>query len=318
MSSPSEFRNLMSALSDGTLSRDGMDRLNRLLQSDPIAQEEYLDHMFLEGLLEREFGAVLSCGDDTMATACMAPSTGMPALLPERRFRVFRIAARWSVAVLATAAILMVDWLAWDRQPAAPRIHPLDVVNSGFESGLARQDARHAMAAWYGDEADVVERFSDVIPLEGNRMLRFVKSKVKPEDACELYQIVDLRGVSEIIANRPTSVSASAFFNGVPEDLAANDFAFGITVFAFSGDPSEHVHVWPMRWKQALTFSGSQMHADADVNSWQQVTAQLPLPADTEFLMIQLAVNRTGEAGGSEEFPGHFADSVAVNLVHEK
>jgi hypothetical protein len=111
------------------------------------------------------------------------------------------------------------------------------------------------------------------------------------------------------------SVEASAFFNALPEHHDDNDYAFGIRLYAFSEDPSALPHLWPVRWEDALTFSSSQTRADTDARSWQQVKTKLPLPADTRYLVVQIAVSRPEGDGESQEFPGQFADNVALKLV---
>jgi hypothetical protein len=149
-------------------------------------------------------------------------------------------------------------------------------------------------------------------------MLRFVKSKDEPEEMCELYQIVDLRDLADEISRHATSVEASAFFNGISVDIPDDEFSFGITVFAFSEDPSEQSQLSPLRWENALTFSGSRTPADADEESWQKVITTLPLPPDTRYLVVQLGVIRTDPDESDDVFPGQFVDKVSVNLICQK
>lgn len=311
----SEFRDLMARLSDGMLDDTEFLRLNELLKADPIAQEEYCDHMLIDGLLEREFG-----GDPWLAENIAAPS--LTEKLTEnggaRGWRIRRLRkVRWRASAVMAAALLMVmGGLFWKPRADSPLVHPLHLTNAGFEHSLPLERGAVPSFAWYGDEVDIVERFSDVTPLEGNGMLRFVRSKVEPEDACELYQVVALQNLPDFVRNRSLSVEASAFFNGIVKELEGNDFTFGITVFAFAEEPAAHPHLWPMRWDHALTFSGAQELADADAASWQQVTTKMPLPIDTKYLLVQLTVNRTGTSEEQDEFPGHFADRVALSLVN--
>lgn len=302
---PSELRELIARLSDGTASSGDAARLNEVLKADPIAQEQYLDHLLIDGLLEREIGGArpVSAGD--------APRTGGPhaARSPQLSW------TGWIATPLLLAALAVVVALTWNPGVRAFSAKPLTLADSGFEKGLLAPASAPAKSAWYGDVAHVVGDYSDVTPLEGNRMLRFVKSTVDPEHTCELHQVVDLSTMSDALSRRAVSVEASAFFNAIPEHLDDNDYAFGIKVYAFSEDPSARAHLWPVKWEDALTFSASQTRADTDSRSWQQVKTRLPLPAETRYLVVQIAVCRPEGEGMSEEFPGQFADSVALKLV---
>jgi len=322
MSSVNEFRNLIAGLSDGVLSETELSRLGELLKADPIAQEEYLDHMLMDGLLELEFhGDPTSRGDGGFPVGGSFPGDGgpilfenVPSTLPNVERRSSASLSRWPGFVTAALALVIaVGWLAWGDRSGNFDSQALALADSGFESGMANQVG----GSWYGDSVDVVERFSDVTPHEGSRMLRFVKSRIEPEDACELYQIVDFTSLSDTLTRHPMSVEASAFFNAISEELLDDNFSFGITVFAFSEKPSEWPPTWPLRWEHALTYSGSHEVADDDSRSWQQVKTRLPLPADTKYLLVQLTVIRTDVDADEEEseFPGQFADNVRLKLV---
>lgn len=316
-SNPRELRELLARLSDGTLSKEETALLNQCLKSDPIAQEQYLDHMLMDGLLEREFGGG-PCPLEKIKTGMAANSIASPKRrsAASRGRRIGRIPlAAWALVPVAASALIAVGWLLWASVSGKSQDRPLHLADSGFESGLMNREGAIPKTAWYGDVFDVTERFSGVIPLEGNRMLRFVKSTVEPEDACELYQIVDLLSVSEVISRRRMAVEASAFFNAIKDEELENDYAFGITVFAFTENPAVQPHVWPMRWEHALTFSGSQTRADTDLKSWQEVRTRLPLPADAKYLVVQLVAIRTDTEETEEEFPGQFVDKVALSLV---
>lgn len=334
-----ELRELICKLSDGALTNEEADRLNALLKDDPIAQESYLDHLMIDGLLEREFdGAAagfpssmrgekldVECGssDVPQPVACTAaPAELFPSLRQGIQTWVPLIRLKFSRWALA-AGFLLIAGLAtgwffpfprW--REASPQ--PLALSNAGFESGtpLPVEIGATAVAPWYGDAAESVEQYLGVAPVEGRRMLRFVKSSAEPGNACEVYQFVDLRPLADITC-RETLVEASAFFNSLQDDVNEHDYTFGITVFAFSEDPSEESKVWPMRWQQPLTFSGSQLPADAVPQSWQQVNTRLPLPAGTQFLVVQLSVIRTNPDADSH-FPGQFADKVALNLMSSR
>lgn len=309
-SSSSRLRDLIAHLSDGALSSEEANQLNQLLQADPIAQEEYLDHLLIDGLLEREFGGTPPLLENPLSQPAAVTRAVSAVQATDRHFLRARI-AKWSLApVLGVMAA--VGWLLWEPAGTASEPQQLNLANSGFEEGELIFQGRPSTTAWAGDLAETIEHFSGITPHEGRQMVRFVESVVGSADACELYQIVELGEVAEVIASRPTTVEASAFFNAIE---AEDHSAFDITVFAFSTDPAAHPDVWPSRHGQALTFNGSQVRADADTKSWQQVAARLNLPADTRYLVVRLSVIRNTLEQPDNKFPGQFADKVTLNLV---
>lgn len=313
-SNSGSLRNLIARLSDGTLSAEEEDQLNQLLQADPIAQQQYLDHMLIDALLEREFGGALPHAAINGMAQITVPLGSPIASLKASGLRFLRTrAARWALTPVLAIILVAAGWL-WREWNGAEIEQPqrLKLANSGFEEGQLIFKRRPSTAAWAGDIAEMIEHFSGVTPHEGSQMVRFVESVVGAEDACELYQIVELGDMAEIIASRPTSVEASAFFNAIE---AEDHSAFDVTVFAFSADPAAHPDVWPTRRERALTFSGSQVRADSDTKSWQQVVARLNLPADTRYLVVRLSVFCNDSERSNSRFPGQFADNVTLNLV---
>jgi len=326
-----QLRDLMARLSDGILSREEAGQLNRLLQADPIAQEQYLDHLLIDGLLEREFGGTPLPLGKTILPHAIIKSTienrvdstvpvGSPVAAGKASDRGFfrTRAARWSlppiltIVPVLTVVLVASVWLFWRPLESGREQQQLQLANSGFEEGHLIFQERPLTTAWTGDIAEMIEHFSGITPHEGRQMVRFVESVVGSEDACELYQIVELGEMADLIASRPTTVEASAFFNAIE---AEDHSAFDITVFAFSTDPALHPDVWPTRRGRALIFNGSQVRADADVKSWQQVSARLNLPADTRYLVVRLSVFRNDPEHPNNKFPGQFADNVTLNLI---
>lgn len=307
------FRELVGRLSDGMLTPQEGAELNQLLKDDPIAQEMYLDHLFVDGLLERELVG-------TVAGPFPAGLPPRPARREARRSDTSRRLPRWlrSLAVGGVSLAIGAAVIGWMRPSEGAVGRPLPLTDSSFESGSLVASPTSLLASWYGDDADVVPDHLGVKPLEGNRMLRFVRSTTKPENSCDLYQIIDLQSIEKELAEGPAHIEASAAFNAAPETLQEGDCIFGVTVFAYSEDPSGKPHVWPLHSETPLTFSGNQTRADDDAESWQRVHTRLSLPAGSKFLIVQLSVMRSGDDEDHDqptEFPGQFADGVSVRLL---
>ncbi|HEY0981646.1 hypothetical protein [Schlesneria sp.] len=320
-SNSTPLRELLSKLTDESLAVDEVKQLNTLLRNDPISQQQYLDHMLIHGLLEREFqqpetGLIQSSEflsvPEPLPTATDGTTVVPPARQGPRSLGWRRVVEFGKPLSLAAMVLLVIGWSFWQPSANMDSHQSLQMTDPGFEQGLV-SDIRVQPNIWYGDDVDVVERHSDIVPLEGNQMLRFVKSTSAPERGCEIYQIIPLDSLD--LKGEPRLIEASAFFNATDDDLEENKFAFEIALFALAADPSQHSHTWPMQKGNALMFGGSQLPADTDSKSWQQLKTQLSLPPETRYLVVQLAVICTDEDEELGEFPGQFVDDVKVNLV---
>jgi hypothetical protein len=309
------FGELLAKLSDGRLSTEEARLLNDVLKAHPASQEHLLDHLFVDGLLEQEFGGRLPNG---------VVLAGVPATLLGRRatrFSGLRVRLEplfrhpWAAVTVALACTVFAAVTYRQFVERAAR-YQLDLVNSGFESAhpiVSDVNGGLGAGGWYGDVAHVVGEHKGVVPVEGRRMVRFVKSNDEPLEMCEVNQVIDLEKVLPAGRKRPTSVEAAALFNAVPTEGASSECSFGVTIYAYDVLPSEHPESWPLQADPPLSFGGRQALADDDVRSWQEVKATLQLPEQARFLVIQLSATRPDHHG--EEFPGHFADQATVSLV---
>ena len=321
-SNATDVRDLLSKLTDETLDPHEAEQLNTLLKLDPIAQQQYLDHMLIHGLLHREYSrsdpleqpvgefaapkrAVQPEGLSTVGSAQAGPTRG------HSGSRLLT-GAGMKLSLAAAALLLALGVLAWFPKANTSSRMSVRMTDPGFEQGMV-SDVRIQPNTWYGDDVDVVGRHSDIDPMEGSQMLRFVKSTSAPERGCEIYQIIPLDSIE--LKREPLLIEASAFFNAADKDQDRNDFAFEIALFALSKDPSMQSHAWPMHAGNALTFGGSQLPADTDSKSWQELKTQLSLPPGTRYLVVQLGVIHTSNEESLPEFPGQFVDDVKVNLV---
>lgn len=324
-STAKEFRELVARLSDGELPIEAGARLNALLKDDPIAQELYLDQMLIDGLLELEFGLTVSELSPSVVTGDggAGGSTGEDAQTVRRRWKPL-VTQLWAPLVLSLLAGMATSWLLWGNVVTSSsgdfQHEPIPLANPGFESGTPFPEAAPRGGLWYGDVVEIVGLNSGITPLEGKRMLRFVRSKFEPDDACELYQLVDLRPLSNTIAGGQAFVEATASFNANPHEAWGDGYSFGVTLFAYAEDPQEDPQVWPLRGKQPLSFSGQQEPADTDVETWQPVKARLALPANTTHLLVQVSTVRRKPAPGGikAEFTNHFVDRVDLALVTQQ
>ncbi|HVJ67883.1 MAG TPA: hypothetical protein VM510_07865 [Caulifigura sp.] len=300
-----QFGQLLARLSDETLTQEEALRLNEILKEHPASQEHLLDHMFVDGLLQHEFGGRIPDG------VSLVPPAKRVSALRKRGAKLLQ--HRWPIVAgtLACAMFAAVTYFQFVRRSVR---YDLDLVNSGFEATHPIvADVSGGLGGWYGDVAHVVGEHNGVVPIEGSKMVRFVKSADEPRQMCEVNQVIDLDKAFPTLKRRPTAVEAAALFNAIPGAGDENECSFGVTIYAYDVLPSEHPESWPLQSDPPLSFGGRQATADADVQSWQEVKATLQLPEHTRFLVIQLSATRPDHHG--EEFPGHFADQASVSLV---
>lgn len=291
-----ELRELIARLSDGVLTMHEASRLNAFLKEDPISQELYPDHMFVDGLLDLEFGPTVPETSSAVFSSSLMKGKGesggaVKETIPARRRwlppRLRILVSLFTVLVVGA----LTGWLL-SRTVATPsfgdsQYQRLPLGNAGFESNTPLPGAATVVGLWYGDITEVVGLHSGIPPLEGERMVRFVTSEFEPDDSCELYQLVDLRPMSETIASGQVSVDASALFNAVPHEAWGNGYLFGVTLFAYAAEP-QHLNVWPLREGQRVSLTGQQQPADTNAATWQRVRTRLALPACTTHLLVQL------------------------------
>jgi hypothetical protein len=297
---------LIGQLCDEQLEANEMRRLNQILSSDLLAQQEYLDQLYMDGLLQYEFGGG------------KLPVTILPAtLLPGMRGGVVSSIMPWPwlnvrMQFFVVAVVLAASCGFWWFHSETPTQFSLELKNSSFEeSAVVLQ--KPTMVGWYGDSAQAVMGVRGVAPEHGSHMLRLERSASQAKGSCEIYQIVDMRTVPRLSEQPPLFVEASASVNSLSED-EGDVYVFAINLYASPDNPLSQHAPWPASWKNKLSFVGNQLAADYDQKSWEQIRSLLPLQSDTQFLLIQISVRpQSGVHDG--DFPGQFVDNVRVRLT---
>jgi len=294
---------LIGQLCDEQLEASEMRRLNQILSSDLLAQQEYLDQLYMEGLLQYEFGGGKLPATILPATQrCGGPSSApMPWPWLNSRMQFFVVAV--------VLAVLSGFW--WFNSESPPQFS-LQLKNSSFEEA-AMVSQKPTMVGWYGDLARAVTGVPGIAPEHGNHMLRLERSASQAKGSCEIYQIVDMRTVPRLSEQPRLFVEASASVNSLSED-EGDVYVFAMNIYASPDNPLSHPAAWPASWKNKLSFVGNQLAADYDQKSWEQIRSLLPLQSDTQFLLIQISVRNQGDVHGGD-FPGQFVDNVRVRLT---
>ncbi len=232
--------------------------------------------------------------------------------------------------IAAAAGLLLglcsasVVWAMALNQWRGPKALPLPLFDGGFEVSetVGDEGVPTRAGVWGGDFAKVVGSEGGVVPVEGRRMLQFLRgdNRLTPADAkssvAESWQVVDLRSLdlkspTSSGTKRPAVVEVSAQFNATA-DPANERLAFAVSVLAFSGDVSEMPVLWRGRRELALAAADKEEKADSDASRWQTLTAQVTVPPEANLLLVQLRATRKGPGPKSQEFGAAFVDAAVL------
>ena len=313
---------LVLAYLDGTISDEGMARLNAVLLESAEARAQLRSWAAAEVRL-RELAA------DGARAAPVGLSGHQPrpgatvSWLDRVMLRGWRtpIAAGLAIGAAFTSAV----W-AYVAPPAAEAMqHLATLVADSFETGSGPGDGGvpQEFGAWSGDHAEIATAVAGVTPRTGPRMLRLLRSDYVGENSVlshvgDQLQIIDLAAYRATIESGRVVAHAEAWFNQVAPG-AGEEFAGGVTLFAFARDPRIHrSETWNAWYEGHLGLSGQQQErTDRDPATWERVSTRLPLPSGTRFLVVHIRVNRTKPEPTATPvtFAGSYVDDVKAELL---
>ncbi len=200
------------------------------------------------------------------------------------------------------------------------QVHQLALANPSFEQVTGRLPSGfpRAMGIWSGDESDVVADTAASSPQAG-KVLRFVRAEADRSNtdgaayACDVYQLVDLRGTGELTKGAPATLELSAAFrDGRPLGSALNKIS--CRIYVFSGEPSRLGESWPNALEDALTSGMGRLESTGGDPDWQRVEAQTVLPANAKFAVVHLAVWDSSQEGHPAAFGQIYANDIRLSL----
>jgi hypothetical protein len=169
---------------------------------------------------------------------------------------------------------------------------------------------------WGGDVTAFVSAVAGITPTHGMRMLQFISTDPQgPHEVgvwSELRQLIDLSPFSNVILSGTAKVTASFYVNRVSGD-SETDTQFGFLIAAYAGAPE----TFPSQFNDSeLASIIVRFYSDSDVETWELVSGELDLPADTDFLMLEIyAGENVFNDAVDPELDGHFADDVFAEVV---
>ncbi|MEO7597837.1 MAG: hypothetical protein ABIV50_02825 [Opitutus sp.] len=174
---------------------------------------------------------------------------------------------------------------------------------------------------WSGDYAELVGPQNGIVPKQGARMFRFLRSDSLDESSRgptlhgNIYQVVDIRSMHDALSDGSAMADWSAWFNCVPS-VGDGPVKFVASVWAFAGDPSILKRNWTDKLYQEIAYSSWNIVGDDDLNSWQRIAGTMVVPPNANYLVVELKVIPTQPHAidGAVSFAGHYADAVELSI----
>ena len=315
---------LVLAYLDGTISDEGMARLNAVLLESADARAQLRSWAATDVRL-RELAADAAHAAPVLPG--MRESQAGSAKSASWLDRVARRGARLPLAAgLAVGAVFTSAVWAYVAPVAAePFRHLATVLVDSFEAGAApgNRGVPQAFGIWSGDHAELATAKAGLAPRTGTRMLRLLRSDWEGEQSPlshvgDQLQVIDLAAHRAEIESGRVLAHAEAWFNQVAPGTEA-ELAGGVTLFAFARDPRRYRgENWKAWYEGHLGLSGQQQErTDRDPATWERVAVNMSLPTATRFLVVHIRVNRTKPEPTATPvtFTGSYVDDVKAELL---
>ena len=230
--------------------------------------------------------------------------------------RPFAAAAAGLVFGLLCASLA---WAVASPRAVATMARVFALVDGSFEkqSGRLPSGFPTQFGVWSGDESEVMRADS---AKDGKQAMRFVRAEGdanmpnSPANSCDVWQLVDLRGLRAEAGDGDATLELSASFLDARKGKGSR-VLFSVRVYAFSGEPSQLHADWPMAIKESLAFgSGVADSWGGAPQKWKQATAKMMLPSGADFAVVQLVATKWTTKGQTAEFGEQFADDVRLTL----
>ena len=303
---------LLSRAADEAATAQEWRELEALLAAAPAARRRYVQMMDLHAELRARH----------VKASSPAAAPGLPESRGSFAWLSWRpITAAAAGIVLGMICTSVVFAYTVPKLPAG-KTKLLPLADAGFESGspVPARGIPARAGVWSGDFSRVVKAELGVTPMQGQRMLRFLRADSELSATSvrsyvgEAAQVIDLRPLRADIAGGAASVELSALFNSIPSAVGER-YEFAVKTAAFRGDMAEAPRMWTER-DACVSRAERASIADGDPATWQRVSVPLAVPEDADFLVIECAVVRKlpRVEHAAVEFPGQYVDQVELRL----
>lgn len=324
---------LIDAYLEGEIDDVGLQQLSEELLSSAAARTVFWSMAQHVMLLEQWSG-------ETWGAAAARADTAPSPTIASRLSRSFRGPLAALVALVIFSAATGAS-LARTIAPSggAPVRHELPVGNGSFENPVIASPEKigdryvsrlpHDFGVWGGDVARIVEAPANIVPVDGHRVLEFTRGLVEPAyptayrpHACDIGQLVDLRGVVQGNSRHPVVLELSAHFlnahkldNGHNSDPAR----FMCRVVVFRGDVPPLRDAWPESFASAVSagYEERDVPPVTEAPKWQRLAVKAVVPPSASFAIVQVSVAKPGARPNQspDDFSGYFCDDVRSTLI---
>ncbi len=192
------------------------------------------------------------------------------------------------------------------------------LINGGFEDVesicCAGAILPSTCGQWQGDPATITTAEAGISPFEGSRMLHFTASSPDTPpgqyNTSEVWQLIDVASLSSVISSGTATVTVSYRVNRVAGD-AETDTIFGVVIRSYAGTCSG----FPSFFDTPTAQASVSLESDANVGTWELITAELQLPTDTTLLAVRVAARENVVNDPTLEFDGHYGDNVVFEIL---
>lgn len=311
-----ELSDVIQTCLDGQATDEQIEHLNAKLRSDAPARDLYLQMADTHSCL-----AV----DESLWMDDIAPANlvKFPAGQGRERWLNWRPLAAAAAGLVFGMLCTSVVYAYAQPKSAVFSSRSLPLADSDFEAGsqVAAQGIPARAGIWSGDFSRVVVAENGIPPVQGQHMLRILRSdnelSLKNEHSYvgSAAQVIDLRPLRAQTSNAEQLLEVSAHFNSVASS-PDEKYEFAVKAGAYRGEIASAPRLWNNH-EAGVSRSDRFVLADSDAATWQRVAVTLVLPPDADFLVIECAavLEAPQPAQGAVQFPGHYVDHVEVRLT---
>jgi hypothetical protein len=282
---------LIDAWADGRMSDADALELNTLLRNSLEARTRFRDATALHGILHAAANSLAI----EMAAGRTAPTVSPTALWPSTTI-VCRNMIGLVIGLLIGIVSVSAVWAF-----ASPKVIAVSrtigaLSNQNFEetSESVTRGFPKDFGQWGGDDVEIVQRETS-LAADGKNALRFVSTLADSNQpnaralACDLFQLVDLRGLGLSRENQQdVSLELTASFLDARQANSQPSVTFFCQLYLFRGDGRSIHDRWPEAISEAAS-SGSAEVTTLGMSGWRDVTAKCFVPSDVDFAVVHVA-----------------------------
>jgi hypothetical protein len=321
---------LINAYLDEALTPADQAELETQLQDSEAARQRFWELAEVHGLAG-DAARILWLDIDAGVRPASSLSVDLAQTESRRRDRLNRI---YLVPLIASVVGLVIGIISTTAIWAATTLRQQQVVtifHDSFESGPSpiANGAPIDIDAWGGDYSEIVQAWPSIRPVDGTRMLRFLRADYDGKEKQfgylgDLYRVIDLRGDVSQFSDGNTMVSVEAAFASLALEESGR-FSPSLSLHALEEVPA-NAEAWhamieiPRRLEEASLASARRQELFSSSDPWRRMSLEMRLPPKTRYLLVGLhiadleAARNISGPPPAVEFEGQFVDDVRVML----